>query len=573
LYEKPDRYVLRDAVNIVAADDQTPTTINAGHAVYVQNAGTADLTGGSEITQGNNYGKGDVIFAELYTSNKLKKATIRGNGYIRQIETDRTIEVSSGELIANLADGQTMTSASAVSNASAVLTPSKAGEYSKVTMSAPRSIALNFASGGILQQMVTDGRTTIQLDVPNNAPDSANKRVTADSVKTFFAADGKNMQRAEAVGNAELFVEPLKASTENYKTTIHAPRFDCGFFPTGNNAKDCIGGKGTKTVRVPTVPSDQRGNQTLTAQTLNAVFAEGSRDLQSLNAKGDAKFSELDRNGLADDISFSNADKVVRLRGGEPTVWDSRARAKANEIDWDTQNQKSFLRTAVSTTYYSQKSTRGATPFGQTDKPVYVTAVNAEIDHRAETAVYTGNARGWQDKSYIRAAKFTIRQPQGQFDAEGGVQSLLYDVKRKENGKETTVPVSASSASMSYLRDSRLLRYVDSVDIRQGSDRITGGKADVYLDENNELSKTEVEKNVVVTQPKRRATGDFASYTAANEVVVLRGNPARVEDAEQGTSQGGQMTVYLRENRVNTEGKSTQNSAGRTRSVYKVREN
>jgi LPS export ABC transporter protein LptC len=573
LYEKPDRFTLRDAVNIVTTEDQTPTTINAAHAVYVQNAGTADLTGGSDITQGNNYAKGDAILAQLYPSNKLKQATIRGNGYIRQIETDRTIEVSSSELVANLADGQTMTSAKAANNASAVLTPAKADEYSKVTMSTPKSIALSFANGGVLQQMATDGRTTIQLDVPNNAPDSANKRVTADTVKTFFAADGKNMQRAEAVGDAELFIEPLKASAENYKTTINAPRFDCAFFPTGNNAKDCTGGKGTKTVRVPTLPSDQRGNQTLTAQTLNAAFAEGSRDLQSLNASGDSKFSELDRNGIADDISYTNADKVVRLRGGEPTVWDSRARAKAKEIDWDTQNQKSFLRTSVSTTYYSQKSTGGATPFGQTDKPVYVTAANAEIDHKAETAVYTGNARGWQDKSYIRAAKFTIRQPQGQFDAEGGVQSLLYDVKRKENGKETTVPVSASSGSMTYLRDTRLLRYVDSVDIRQATDRITGGKADVYLDEKNELSKTEVENNVVITQPKRRATGDFASYTAAGEVVVLRGNPAKVEDAEQGTSQGAQMTVYLRENRVNTEGKSTQNSAGRTRSVYKVKEN
>ncbi|MEO5860093.1 MAG: LPS export ABC transporter periplasmic protein LptC [Pyrinomonadaceae bacterium] len=573
LYERPDRFTLRDSVNIVTAEDKTPTTINSAHAVYVQNTGTADLTGGAEITQGTNYAKGDAIFAELYPSNKLKKASVRGNGYIRQIEIDRTIEVSSGELVANLADGQTMTSATAISNASAVLTPANANEYSKVTMSTPKLIALNFAAGGVLQQMSTDGRTTIQLDVPNNAPDSANKRVTADAMKTFFAADGKNMQRAEAVGNAELFIEPLKARAENYKTTINAPRFDCGFFPTGNNAKDCTGGKGTKTVRVPTVPSDQRGNQTLTAETLHAGFAEGSRDLQSLDATGDSKFSELDRNGIADQISFTNSDKVVRLRGGEPTVWDSRARAKAKEIDWDTLNQKSFLRTAVSTTYYSQKSTGGATPFGQTDRPVYVTAANAEFDHRSETAVYTGNARGWQDKSYIRAAKFTIRQSSGQFDADGGVQSLLYDVKRKENGKETSVPVSASSGSMTYTRDARLLRYVDSVDIRQASDRITGGKADVYLDERNELSKTEVENNVVITQPKRRATGDFASYTAAGEVVVLRGNPAKVEDAEQGASQGAQMTVYLRDNRVSTEGRSTQNSAGRTRSVYKVKEN
>lgn len=573
LHESPDRFVLRDAVNIVTTEDQNPTTITAGQAIYEQNERTVDLNGTAEITQGSNFAKGDAIFAELYPSQKLKGSIIRGNGYIRQSETDRTVEVTAAELNASFADGQNLTSANAVNTASAVLTPAKPDEYSKVTMSAPRSIALRFKDGGVLDQMLTDGRTTIQLDVPNNAPDSANKRLTADTVKTFFSGDGKNLQRAEAVGNAELFVEPLKASEENYRTTVYAPRFDCGFFPTGNNAKDCSGGKNTKTVRVPTVPSDTRGTQTLIADTLNAIFGEGSRDIDRLDANGDAKFVELDRNGIANQMSFTNADKVVRLRGGEPTVWDSRARAKAQEIDWDTRNQKSFLRNAVSTTYYSQKSTGGAAPFSDTNKPVFVTAANAEIDHRNETAVYTGNARGWQDKSYIRAAKFVIQQKSGQFDAEGGVQSLLYDVKRKENGKESLVPVSASASAMTYFRDNRLLRYVNSVDIRQSTDRITGEKADVYLSEKNEVSKTEVEKNVVITQPKRRATGDFASFVAETEVVVLRGNPARVEDAEQGTTQGGQMTMYLRENRVNSEGRSAQNTAGRTRSVYKVKEN
>lgn len=572
LYEKPDRFVLREAVNIINGGEN-PTTLNAGQAVYEQDEGTVDMTGGSEVTQGGNYAKGDSIFAELYPSRKLKKATARGNGYVRQTESDRTIEVSAGELVAVLADGQTMQAASAKGNASAALTPADPGEFSKVTMSTPSSIALDFRAGGALEQMRTDGRTTILLSVPDNGPDSANKRVTADTVKTFFDDAGKNMQRAEAVGKAELFIEPLRASAENYRTTVNAPRFDCTFFPTGNNAKDCEGGKGTKTVRVPTMLSDARGEQTLTATTLKALFAEGSRDLSTLEASGDAKFTELDRNGIADRISYSDPEKTVRLRGGDPTVWDSRARAKAAEIDWNTAEQKSYLRGKVSTTYYSQKSTSGAAPFGGTDKPVYVTADSAEIDHRAETAVYSGNARGWQDKSYIRASKLTMRQREGQFDAEGGVQSLLYDMKRKENGRETTVPVSASAGALTYFRDSRLLRYQTSVDIRQGSDRITGEKADVYLDANNELAKTEIETNVVITQPKRRATGTFASYTAADEVVVLRGNPARVEDAEQGSSQGAEMVVHLRENRVTAQGRSNQNTTGRTRSVYKVQEN
>ncbi len=574
LYEKnTDRFDLRNAVNIVTAADQTPTTITASRAIYEQSKGFVNMEGPAEINQANDLIRGQQIDAQIYPSKKLKTAHVRGDGYLRQIETERTMEISAGELNAAFADGQTLIDANALGNAVAVMIPTTATEYSKVTMSAPRSIGLRFNNNGILEKMLTDGRTTIQLDAPNNSPDSANKRVTADSVKTFLFPDGKNIQRAEAVGNAELFVEPLSAAPENYRTTVNAPRFDCEFFPVGNNAKNCVAEIKTKTVRVPTVAAADRGNQIITAERLNTSFSEKSKDVERLEANGNTKFVELDRNAIADQMTFTTDNGIVTLRGGEPTVWDSGARAKAREIDWDTKNQKSFLRGNVSTTYYSQRQTGDATPFGKSDKPVFITSANAEIDHKAEMAVYTGNARGWQENNYVRAESLTIQQKLGQFDAEGNVQSLLYNATRRENGKDSIVPVSASSGSMTYFREKRLLRYLKSVDIRQATDRITGGKADVYLSENNEVSQTDIEQNVVITQPTRKAYADFAMYIAADESVLLRGNPARVEDAENGSSQAAQMKVLMRENRVTAEGKSTKNTAGRTRSVYKVKTN
>jgi lipopolysaccharide export system protein LptA len=85
------------------------------------------------------------------------------------------------------------------------------------------------------------------------------------------------------------------------------------------------------------------------------------------------------------------------------------------------------------------------------------------------------------------------------------------------------------------------------------------------------MVKTVVETGVVITQPGRRAAGDWAEYTAENEVAVIRGDPARVEDSENGSSQSGQITVYLRENKMTSEGPTKQNSSARTRSVYKVK--
>ena len=128
--------------------------------------------------------------------------------------------------------------------------------------------------------------------------------MTADTVKTFFGADGKDIQRAEAVGNAELFVDPLRASAENYKTTINAPRFDCEFFPTGNNAKTCVAATKTKTVRVPTVAKDGRGNQTLVADKLSAFFNQQTKDVERFEASGSTKFTELDRNAIANHDHF-----------------------------------------------------------------------------------------------------------------------------------------------------------------------------------------------------------------------------------------------------------------------------
>jgi lipopolysaccharide export system protein LptA len=194
-----------------------------------------------------------------------------------------------------------------------------------------------------------------------------------------------------------------------------------------------------------------------------------------------------------------------------------------------------------------------------------------EIDHNAETAVYTGNARAWQDNSYVRADRFSIDQRKGQFYAEGTVQSLLYEAKQRRKSTSSNVPVYATSNSLAYSKDDRLLKYRKDVNIRQGTDRLSAQVADIYLDDNNEMSKTVVETGVIITQPGRKAVGDWAQYTSENEVAVIRGNPARVDDAENGSSQAGEITVYLRDDRVQSSGPNKQNTGARTRSVYKVK--
>lgn len=572
LFDKEaNRFELNNGVHIVTSANDKTTDIRASQAVYNQTALKLALSGGVEITQGEDYLKGDTVDADLFADKKVRYAVIRGNGVLRQTVAERTTTVVAPELNAAFNETRQLQAANTIGQSTVQLVPNGDSDYTHLTFSAPIAIHVVFKGLGLIEHVEADGRTTIQMDVPVNRIDAADKRVTADTVRAFFFDDGKNIRRAEAVGNAELYVEPLKSAAANYRTTITAPRFDCDFYPAGNNARVCSAGKKTKTSRVPTVVSEGHGTQTMLADQLNTAFGEKSKDIESLEAVGNAKFTENDRNATASQMTYAKTDETVRLRGGEPTAWDTSSRVKAREIDWDTRNKHSYFRGGVSTTYYSRKKSGDSLPFSSADKPVFVTSETAEFDHSAESAVFSGNARGWQDSNYVRADKLFIKQREGQLFADGTVQSAIYDAKQKVNGKESNVPVFAASRSMTYDRETRLLRYRDNVDIRQGTDRVTAGSADVYLNSKNEVAKTIAETSVVMTQPSCRATGDWVQYTVDDEVAIIRGNPATVNDAENGSSQNGEITVSMRDHRVSAQGRSKQNAGGRSRSVYKVK--
>src|SRR5438045_9769553 len=119
-----------------------------------------------------------------------------------------------------------------------------------------------------------------------------------------------------------------------------------------------------------------------------AFFVRETQDIEKSEAAGHGKFNELDRNGTSNNISYNASDETVRLRGGDPTVWDSRARTKAVEIDSNNETHVSVFRGKVQTTYYSQEQTNGAPPFRKVKSPVYLSGDRAEIEHDSGRATY-----------------------------------------------------------------------------------------------------------------------------------------------------------------------------------------
>ena len=557
-----------------ASSRTRPVTVKAAHGSFEQQSMQLWFSGGVTLEQENDILSGDNLTAFLNEQKRLQKAEMRGNAYMRVMEPGRAAEVHSVNMDFFMDKDQRLERALATSDIKA---RTLEGD-SDVEVTGGNSMEATFQTSGdssLLKQMVTAGRSVITMSAPKskaNDPHAANKRLTANEVKLIWRVTGKDLEKAQANGDAELSIDPVVSSTRAERKKLNAPQFDCDFFEAGNLARTCKATGGAKAVLDPMQPSQGRGTRTLTSQDMTTVFLKDTQDVERVDAQGDGKFNENDRNGVAANVSYVAADETVRLRGGDPTVWDSRGRTKATELDSDLRNDVSYARGKTTSTYYSQEQTNGATPFTKTKSPVYIASERGEFRHESGQAIYYGNARAWQDDNYVRGDKLVLYLNDKRMEATGHVQTAIYNAKKRIENNNQMVPVFAAADSMFYSDPDHTIHYEGNVDIKQGTDRMTSGVADVYLTkETNEMEKTVAQRSVVLTQPNRKGTGDWVEYTSASEVAVLKGNPARVEDIEQGNTEGNRLTLSMKEGKVTADDARGPQSPGRVRSTHKIR--
>lgn len=553
---------------------ELPLIVRAGHGTFSENERTLNFTGGATAEQGQDYMSGDKLSALMNEKKKVQKVDTQGNAYLRTTKENGAAEIRANAISFFFDANQQLEKV--VANQNVVVRSVNTQSETELT-GANKLDALFEAQKdkSAIKQVTTEGRTTVTMKAPQsrlNDPRAANKKLTADSVKLNWRTKGKDLEKAEAVGNAELIIEPLQATQKNDKKTLKAARVDCEFYETDNLAKTFVATGNTTTIIEPMQPSQARQTRTITSDKVSAVFARETQDAEQLEAQGNVKFNEQDKNGTAANATYTASDETIRLRDGEPTVWDSRARVKANEIDWNTSNETAYAKGKVATTYYSQEKTNGATPFEKQNSPVYVTSDRAEYNQATNIGVYNGNARAWQDDSFVRGDRLTLRGDNKVMIADGKVQSAIYNAKKKDKNGTSIVPVFAMSERMTYSDGERLIHYESNVDIRQGTDRINCVVADVYLQKDkNEVDRTIAQQNVVITSPNRRGIGDWAQYTLVDETFVLKGNPAKVEDQENGSNEGAVITIYSRENKVVAQGSDGKQNGGRVRTTHTIK--
>ncbi|HEY5074962.1 MAG TPA: LPS export ABC transporter periplasmic protein LptC, partial [Pyrinomonadaceae bacterium] len=187
-----------------------PVTIHSAQAVFEQTSMRLTFSGGATAEQEQDIMSGDNLTAILSDKKKLEKLEMRGNSYLRSMDEGHAAEAHSVDMDFFFDGDQRLQRA----YGSRDIRAQTLNAESDMQLSGANGLEITFQAQGdrsLLKEMRADGRSVVTLSAPKsraNDPRSASKRLTADAIKMSWRATGKDLDKAEAVGNAELYVEP-----------------------------------------------------------------------------------------------------------------------------------------------------------------------------------------------------------------------------------------------------------------------------------------------------------------------------------------------------------------------------
>jgi lipopolysaccharide export system protein LptA len=182
--------------------------------------------------------------------------------------------------------------------------------------------------------------------------------------------------------------------------------------------------------------------------------------------------------------------------------------------------------------------------------------------------MFLGNARIWQGNDFIRAERIEIVPDLRRLNASGRVQTLV--IKSSASSPSEPAPIFGAGDRFEYDDSHRVVRYDGSASLRRGTARIEANRIIGTIGAGGTLEAAEAYDGVRVAQPGRTASGNSAVYVVAEELIVLKGTPAKIDDSINGSASGEELNIFLRERRVTSGSGGDSKNKGRVRSVYKT---
>jgi lipopolysaccharide export system protein LptA len=439
-------------------------------------------------------------------------------------------------------------------------------------------VVLEFSGRNLLTKIhAEDHVKLLQHQNPASASASAQDlELTAPGMDFFLASKQSHLDRAETSGTAQIAIRP--ATEVGQQTLVTAAKFEARFDDSGQLTSV----HGAPEARIVSQNPGQP-DRISTSQVLDATFQPGS-GIQSLVQQGTVAYVDGDRKAWGDRARYTPVDQVLIL-SGSPRVTDGGMTTTANSMRLNRATGDAAADGDVKTTYSDLKPQPGGALLSSSS-PIHVTARSMTVHGTSAIALYSGNARLWQDANVVEAQSIEFDRDHRSMIAGGSatngsgssptVSTVLVQADRSEqNSLAKPTLIAITSTRLTYADSDRKAHFEGDV-IAKGADvTITAKKMDAFLQARGasnqpisaagKLDKIVAQDHVVITQPDRHATGDLLTYTASDDKFVLMGGPPSIFDAEHGKITGVSLTFFRHDDRVLVEGNNSSPTVTQTR--------
>jgi lipopolysaccharide export system protein LptA len=464
-------------------------------------------------------------------------------------------------------------------------------------------LILLFAGQNQLQSVrATDGARLFQSAVPAPPKTPAESRtrkfqnfeLTAPTID-FKLADGQHLEFAQTSGSAEIILTSAgdslaqaQRSSSPQRTVITAGKFQANF-ATAEGRTYPVSMHGAPNARIVNSTPGQP-DRVSTSQSLDASFLPQG-GIERVTQSGNVFYTDNQARdkrvqAWASNARYTPSDQLLDLTGS-PRIQSGSMVTTAKTIHIDRATGLAAAETDVRSTYSELKEQ----PTGAllaSSSPIHVTAHTMTAQNNPGVAVYTGNARLWQDANVIEAPSIQFDREKRSLVAQAvagqPVQTTL--IQEGKVGQESqphrsrigssaagstssqndASPITITAAQLTYTDSDRKAYFGGGVTAK-GSDFTAACQTlDAYLRPRGEneaktssagpgqLDRMIAQGDVLVQQPNRRAEGQKLVYTAADDKFVLTGGSPSIFDAEQGKITGVSLTFFRRDDRVLVEG-------------------
>src|ERR1700733_7297234 len=412
----------------------------------------------------------------------------------------------------------------------------------------------------------------------------------------FTVKNGRLLDLAQTTGPPRIVIAQPAA---NQKTVVTAARFTARF--TDQNRLSTLHGEpDAKIVSSLIDPSKAaatgaglsgagskngtagQGDRVSTSTMLDVAFLpEGG--VKSIVQTGHLAYVDGTQRAWAQRGEYTTVDQMVVLIGS-PRVVDGGMTTTAQTIRINRATGDALADGNVKSTYSDLKPQPDGAMLASSD-PIHVTSRSMTAHRTTAIALYSGDARLWQNANIVEAPTLQFDRDHRSLVAQGAAKSsdkssdksavpqpvstVLVQVDK--TGKVT--PVHITSAHLTYTDSERKVFLDGGVTAKMIDSTMTSQQMTVYLlpqsqakassartaglGSPGQVDRIIAENNVVITQPTRHAAGDRLVYTAADDKFVLTGGPPSIFDAERGKITGDSLTFYRHDDRVLVEGRET----------------